>query len=67
MEVTTETKKVLIESQIALESLLKVTNDALLELEKIRPNDVETRVRYKEVERSAKGMRKQINELLQNM
>ncbi|MCC7232072.1 MAG: hypothetical protein IT242_03950 [Bacteroidia bacterium] len=67
MEEITETREVLLQSDEALDSLLKVTGQKLMNLEKTSPNDVETRVRFKEMERSAITMKKHIRDILQNM
>ena len=67
MEESTDTKNVLIQSDEVLRKLINVTGKKLVSLEKLTPNDVQTRVKYKEMERNAISMQKHISEILQTM
>lgn len=65
MEDNNETKRVLLQSEEVLNLLISVTGKKLSSLEKLNPNDVQTRVKYKEMERSAISMQKHIQNILQ--
>ena len=65
MEEIQNTKEILLESDEVLSKLIKVTGQKLINLEKMSPNDVQTRVKYKEMERSAVSMQKHIKDLLE--
>ncbi len=67
MEENTETKNVLLQSEEALRKLIKVTGQKLVSLEKLNPNDVQTRVKYKEMERNAISMQKHISDVLETL
>lgn len=67
MEENSDTKNVLIQSDEILKKLILVTGEKLVSLEKLTPNDVQTRVKYKEMERNAISMQRHINDILQNM
>lgn len=67
MEENIETKNVLIQSDEVLRNLIRVTGQKLVSLEKLTPNDVQTRVKYKEMERNAISMQKHISDILQTM
>ena len=67
MEENTDTKSVLIQSDEILRKLIHVTGRKLESLEKLNPNDVQTRVKYKEIERSAISVQKQITDVLQGL
>ncbi len=67
MEDNQDTKKVLIQSDEVLSKLISVTGQKLINLEKLNPNDVQTRVRFKEMERNAISMKKHINDILQDL
>ena len=67
MEENTDTKSVLIQSDEILRKLIHVTGRKLESLEKLNPNDVQTRVKYKEIERSAISVQKQITDVLQSL
>jgi hypothetical protein len=67
MEENSETKSVLVQSDELLNKLIQVTGQKLVSLEKLTPNDVQTRVKYKEMERYAIGMQRHIKELLGSM
>lgn len=67
MEENIDTKKVLIQSDEVLRNLIRVTGQKLVSLEKLTPNDVQTRVKYKEMERNAISMQKHISDILQTM
>ena len=67
MEENTDTKSVLIQSDEILRKLIHVTARKLESLEKLNPNDVQTRVKYKEIERSAISVQKQITDVLQGL
>lgn len=59
-----ETTKVFMQSEELLKTLIKATTAKLQHLEKLNPNDVQTRVKFKEIERQAIGIQKQIKEVL---
>lgn len=65
MDENNETHEVLIQSDEILKKLIKVTGQKLSSLEKLNPNDVQTRVKYKEMERNAISMQKHIKDILQ--
>ncbi len=67
MEENTDTRNILIQSDEILKKLINVTGKKLTSLEKLNPNDVQTRVKYKEMERNAISMQKHISEILQEM
>ncbi len=67
MEENTDTKNVLLQSDEILKKLIHVTGKKLVSLEKLTPNDVQTRVRFKEMERNAISMQKHINDILETM
>ena len=67
MEENQNTKEVLLHSDQALDELIKVTGQKLVSLEKLTPNDVQTRVKYKEMERNAISMQKHIKDVLKTM
>lgn len=67
MEETTDTRSVLIQSDEALKKLITVAGLKLQSLEKLTPNDVQTRVKFKEIERSAISVQKQISDVLLGM
>jgi hypothetical protein len=67
MEENMETKAMLIESDELLNKLISVTGRKLVSLEKLTPNDVQTRVKFKEVERNAISMQRQIKDILQSL
>jgi len=67
MEQISDTKEVLLESEEVLQRLIEVTGEKLLSLEKLNPHDVQTRVKYKEMERNAISMRKHIKDILQEL
>ena len=67
MEENTDTKNVLIQSDEILTKLIHVTGKKLTSLEKLNPNDVQTRVKFKEMERSAISMQRHITDILQEM
>jgi hypothetical protein len=65
MEEQIETRDVLIQSDEILRKLITITNKKLVSLEKLNPNDVQTRVKYKEMERNAISMQKHIIDILE--
>ena len=67
MEENTDTKNVLIQSDEILNKLINVTGKKLVSLEKLTPNDVQTRVKFKEMERNAISMQRHIKDILQTM
>jgi hypothetical protein len=67
MEENTDTRNILIQSDEILKKLINVTGKKLTSLEKLNPNDVQTRVKYKEMERNAISMQKHISDLLQEL
>ena len=67
MEENTDTKSVLIQSDEILKKLINVTGKKLVSLEKLTPNDVQTRVKFKEMERNAISMQRHISDILQTM
>ena len=67
MEETTETKNILIESDEILKRLIKITGRKLDSLEKLTPNDVQTRVRFKEMERNAISTQQHIRNILEDL
>lgn len=67
MEENTDTKNVLIQSDEVIKKLINVTGQKLVSLEKLTPNDVQTRVKYKEMERNAISMQRHISDILQTM
>lgn len=67
MEETTETKNILIESDEILKRLIKITGRKLDSLEKLTPNDVQTRVRFKEMERNAISTQQHIRNILEGL
>ncbi len=67
MEENTDTRNILIQSDEILRKLINVTGQKLTSLEKLNPNDVQTRVKYKEMERNAISMQKHITDILQGM
>jgi len=67
MEENQNTKEVLLHSDQALDELIRVAGQKLDSLEKLTPNDVQTRVKYKEMERNAISMQKHIKDVLKTM
>jgi len=67
MEENTDTRNILIQSDEILKKLISVTGQKLNSLEKLNPKDVQTRVKYKEMERNAISMQKHITDILQEM
>ena len=67
MEENIDTKNVLIQSDEILKKLINVTGKKLVSLEKLTPNDVQTRVKFKEMERNAISMQNHIKDILQDM
>jgi hypothetical protein len=67
MEENTDTRNILIQSDEILKKLINVTGKKLTSLEKLNPNDVQTRVKYKEMERNAISMQKHISDILQEL
>jgi hypothetical protein len=67
MEENQDPKNVLIQTDEAMKILIKVTGQQLISLEKLNPNDVQTRVKYKEMERNAISMQKHIKNVLESI
>ena len=67
MEENTDTWNVLMQSDEIIKKLIAVTGKKLTSLEKLTPNDVQTRVKYKEMERNAISMQNHIKDILQTM
>ena len=67
MEENIDTKNALIQSDEVMRNLIRITGQKLVSLEKLTPNDVQTRVKFKEMERNAISMQKHINDILQTM
>jgi hypothetical protein len=67
MEENQDPKNVLIQTDEAMKRLIKVTGQQLISLEKLNPNDVQTRVKYKEMERNAISMQKHIKNVLESI
>ena len=67
MEEIQDPKSVLIQTDEAMKKLIKVTGQQLISLEKFTPNDVQTRVKYKEMERNAISMQKHIKDVLETI